>query len=52
MRVGGRCGDDEFTADTGAFIFLPRYIEHSLWVLGDEQRQLERIASGVAPLIA
>ncbi|MDL5157279.1 cupin domain-containing protein [Actinomycetospora termitidis] len=35
-RVGGRCGDDEFTADTGGFIFLPRDVEHSLWVLGDE----------------
>ena len=35
-RVGGRCGDDEFTAAAGDFIFLPRDVEHSLWVLGDE----------------
>ncbi|HEY2194662.1 MAG TPA: cupin domain-containing protein [Actinomycetospora sp.] len=35
-RVGGRCGDDEFTAHPGGFIFLPRDVEHSLWVLGDE----------------
>jgi quercetin dioxygenase-like cupin family protein len=35
-RVGGRCGDEEFTAETGGFIFLPRDVEHTLWVLGDE----------------
>ncbi len=35
-RVGGRCGDDEFTAAAGDFIFLPRDVEHSLWVLDDE----------------
>jgi quercetin dioxygenase-like cupin family protein len=35
-RVGGRCGDEEFTAGTGGFIFLPRDVEHTLWVLGDE----------------
>jgi quercetin dioxygenase-like cupin family protein len=35
-RVGGRCGDEEFTAGTGGFIFLPRDVEHTLWVLGEE----------------
>ena len=39
-RVGGRCGDEEFTADTGGFIFLPRDVEHALWVLGDEPARL------------
>jgi quercetin dioxygenase-like cupin family protein len=39
-RVGGRCGDEAFTAETGGFIFLPRDVEHTLWVLGDEAVRL------------
>ena len=34
-RVGGRCGDERFTASAGAFIFLPRDVEHGFEVVGD-----------------
>lgn len=35
-RVGGRCGEEELAASAGDFIFLPRDVEHTLWVIGDE----------------
>ncbi|MFC5139984.1 cupin domain-containing protein [Actinomycetospora rhizophila] len=34
-EVRGFCGDERFTAATGAFIFLPRDVEHGLEVVGD-----------------
>lgn len=39
-RVGGRCGDEEFAAAAGDFLFLPRDVEHALWVVGDEAARL------------
>jgi quercetin dioxygenase-like cupin family protein len=34
-ELAGFCGDERWTASTGAFIFLPRDVEHGLDVVGD-----------------
>ncbi|MEJ2887663.1 cupin domain-containing protein [Actinomycetospora aeridis] len=39
-EVRGFCGDEHFTAATGAFIFLPRDVEHGLEVVGDREATL------------
>ncbi|GAA4936457.1 quercetin dioxygenase-like cupin family protein [Actinomycetospora succinea] len=39
-EVRGFCGDERFTAATGAFIFLPRDVRHRLEVVGDRQARV------------
>jgi quercetin dioxygenase-like cupin family protein len=35
-ELRGFCGDQRFTAAAGAFLFLPRDVEHGFEVVGDE----------------
>lgn len=39
-EVEGFCGDERWSAPTGAFIFLPRDVEHGLHVVGDSPARL------------
>lgn len=39
-EVRGFCGDEPFSASTGAFIFLPRDVVHGLEVVGDRPARL------------
>ena len=34
-ELRGFCGDERFTASAGAFLFLPRDVEHGFEVVGD-----------------
>jgi quercetin dioxygenase-like cupin family protein len=35
-ELRGFCGDERWTASAGAFLFLPRDVEHGFEVVGDE----------------
>ena len=43
-HVRGYCGADRFDAPSGAFIFLPRDVEHGLEVVGDSPARLLTIS--------